>query len=283
MTQQDVLDYIRKTPHNSNVNVMKSMLDSLGGSGGDTGYECTETRTTLTEESVTTVAQGPFNRGELSYSQIIDAETIFVTFNGTEYECARIDNGTGDYAYGGIGQQGFDFSVYPFAIAQMGGSVDLITETAGTYTIKIESYVTTVEVTPCFRNAVNKIVKEAPASILVLSEGHLDTPTVGTVSSSTVHYSDCVVGTAESGIFKIWEDFDKFQGQPIIVRSIESGDYVASYVSTDNLCPSTKAEIEGGSSICLKEATTAIYISTADGGDTFAVLPPSAEFYTADR
>ena len=32
MTQQDVLDYIRKTPHNSNVNVVKGMLDSLGGS-----------------------------------------------------------------------------------------------------------------------------------------------------------------------------------------------------------------------------------------------------------
>ena len=32
MAQQDVLDYIRKTPHNSNVNVVKSMLDSLGGS-----------------------------------------------------------------------------------------------------------------------------------------------------------------------------------------------------------------------------------------------------------
>ena len=32
MAQQDVLDYIRKTPHNSNVNVVKGMLDSLGGS-----------------------------------------------------------------------------------------------------------------------------------------------------------------------------------------------------------------------------------------------------------
>ena len=32
MAQQDVLDYIRNTPHNSNVNVVKGMLGSSGGS-----------------------------------------------------------------------------------------------------------------------------------------------------------------------------------------------------------------------------------------------------------
>ena len=31
MVQQDVLDYIRKTPHNSNVNVVKGMLNAKGG------------------------------------------------------------------------------------------------------------------------------------------------------------------------------------------------------------------------------------------------------------
>ena len=31
MAQQDVLDYIRNTPHNSNVNVVKGMLDESGG------------------------------------------------------------------------------------------------------------------------------------------------------------------------------------------------------------------------------------------------------------
>ena len=33
MVQQDVLDYIRKTPHNSNVNVVKGMLNAEGGGG----------------------------------------------------------------------------------------------------------------------------------------------------------------------------------------------------------------------------------------------------------
>lgn len=143
---------------------LNHMEDGIA-SGGDAGYECTETKTTLTEESVTTVAQGLLNRGELSYSQIIDAETIFVTFNGTEYECARIDDGTGNYAYGGIGQQGLDFSVYPFAIALMGGSVVLITETAGTYAIKIETVGETITTTPCFEKAV-KSVLSAPLRLV---------------------------------------------------------------------------------------------------------------------
>lgn len=270
---------------------LNHMEDGIANSGGDAGYECTETRTTLTEESVTTSATmlGTVVR-ILSYSQEISADTIRVTFDGTEYECEKIASDT-ENVYGATYNEStgtMDWSEYPFSVVSIpypdsGAENALFTETEGTYTIKIESHVTTVEVTPCFRNAVNKIVKEEIPSILVLSEGHLGTPTVGTVSSSTVHYSDCVAGTAEFGVFKIWKDFDKFQGQPIIVQSIESGDYVAQHVSTDNLCPSTKAEMEGGSLICLKEAITAIYISTADGSDTFAVLPPSAEFYTADR
>ena len=36
MAQKDVLDYIRQTPHNSNVNVVKGMLNGLDG-GGDEG------------------------------------------------------------------------------------------------------------------------------------------------------------------------------------------------------------------------------------------------------
>ena len=35
MAQTDILEYIRKTPHNSNVNVVKGMLNAEGGGGGD--------------------------------------------------------------------------------------------------------------------------------------------------------------------------------------------------------------------------------------------------------
>ena len=62
-------------------------------SGGDVGYECTETKTLLTEEDVTTAVDPEyppsFSVGEFSYLQLIDADTIRVTFNGTEYICNK--------------------------------------------------------------------------------------------------------------------------------------------------------------------------------------------------
>ena len=54
---------------------------------GDKGYECIETQEVLTSESVTTAAQGDFNIGRLAYPEPITADTIIVTFDGTEYEC----------------------------------------------------------------------------------------------------------------------------------------------------------------------------------------------------
>ena len=45
MAQQDVLDYIRKTPHNSNVNVVKGMLNVEGG--GDDSSEFSAAEVTL--------------------------------------------------------------------------------------------------------------------------------------------------------------------------------------------------------------------------------------------
>ena len=42
MAQQDVLDYIRKTPHNSNVNVVKGMLNFEDGGGGSSDFSTAE-------------------------------------------------------------------------------------------------------------------------------------------------------------------------------------------------------------------------------------------------
>lgn len=108
-----------------------------GGGGGDSW-------TVLTEETVTTSAMGPMYGGTLSYSQLIDADTIKVTFDGTEYECTCVD-GRESYNYGGVGETGPDFSEYPFCISsalhpQTGEPMSqLFTETAGAYTIKIEA------------------------------------------------------------------------------------------------------------------------------------------------
>ena len=113
-------------------------ISSGGGGDGDLIL--------ITEETITTEAvpnQG-VNFGEFSYSSFIKANTITVTFNGTEYECSRIDSND-TYYYGGYstvdpGQP--DFSDYPFLIGSEndGGEAYnfLLTENAGTYTVKIE-------------------------------------------------------------------------------------------------------------------------------------------------
>lgn len=131
--------------------------DGIANAGGDCdcGYECTETLTTLTEESVTTIAQGNFNMGALSYSQMIDADTITVTFDGTEYECPKIEAFDANL-YGGVSLTPSlhpDFSQYPFTILSEASGNSFATETAGTYTVKIEAVEEIVTTTPCFDKA----------------------------------------------------------------------------------------------------------------------------------
>ena len=105
----------------------------LSGGGGGGSW------TVLTEESVTTVDQGGFNVGALSYIFTSEPpETLRITFDGTAYECEAISSGDA-YSYGGIGEQGPDFSVYPFALNVTPDRTLLFTETAGTYSIKIEA------------------------------------------------------------------------------------------------------------------------------------------------
>lgn len=187
MAQQDILDYIRKTPYNSNVNVVKGMIGNTGnslpevtesdngmvltvvngewdkaaGGGGDAGYECTEGWVTLTEESVITTKDGqPIAIGSLSYEQLIDAEKIRVTFNGTEYECERVDTGVA-YGYGGAeeGTPDPNFSQYPFMIASSADFGNLLlTEEAGTYNITIETATEVATTTPCFEKAVKSVI-----------------------------------------------------------------------------------------------------------------------------
>lgn len=128
------------------------------------GYSCGEGWTTLTSESVTTIAdEYGDNRGYLAYSEVIDAETIRVAFGGTEYECPRIIFGDSS-AYGGLGQGGPDFSEYPFVIlSSSDGHNGIYTQNAGTYIIKITAMGMTVTTTQCFEAAVREANKSADA------------------------------------------------------------------------------------------------------------------------
>lgn len=94
----------------------------------------------LTEESVTTEQSGLSVFGRLAYSEQITADTIKVTFNGTAYTCTKTADGSDNY-YGAEWSEteGYDFSTCPFAIESNHETGRLLTETAGTYSIKIEA------------------------------------------------------------------------------------------------------------------------------------------------
>ena len=126
------------------------LAECCGGGSTDVGYTCEYV--TLTEETVTTVEDGDFICADLSYTTPIEATTIRVTFNGTVYECERIeDNDSAAHYYGASGD---DWSEYPFRI-WVGSHNILDTETAGTYTLKVDSEVATT--TECFKRAVKSV------------------------------------------------------------------------------------------------------------------------------
>ena len=50
------------------------------------GYECIESEVTITNERVATGLDNAF----LSYTNLIDADTLIVYFDGTRYECPKI-------------------------------------------------------------------------------------------------------------------------------------------------------------------------------------------------
>lgn len=91
--------------------------------------------TQLFSETVTTAGSSMY-KATLAYSVTIDADSITVTFDSTEYTCSRID-ASGGYYYGGFSTSGPDFTNYPFAIESINGVNKVYTETASTHTIAV--------------------------------------------------------------------------------------------------------------------------------------------------
>lgn len=128
------------------------------------GYECEENYTLLLEETATTAEQAGGCGATLTYSKLITADAIKVTFDGVEYECnVHIMDGLAGkmYGYGGVGEGASDFSEYPFAILSARdmevttqANNGLFTPSAGTHTIKIETLEPIATTTPCFNAAV---------------------------------------------------------------------------------------------------------------------------------
>ena len=120
-------------------------IDNPIGNTPDNGDNTdNNSKTVLFEETVTTAQQGefPVAQAELAYSQYIDADTIYVTFDGTTYTCQkRHDDEEGANYYGAPTVDGrVDFSTIPFSISSNSTNENYIaTQTAGTHTVKVEA------------------------------------------------------------------------------------------------------------------------------------------------
>lgn len=107
-------------------------VNNVEGGGGETWNTVFEGNVTTEEPAEAPWAVIP-NTGQIT------ADNIRVTFNGTEYECRKNADGT----YGALldeSTETIDWSVYPFNIGYDSGdeSMTLITQTTGTYSLKIE-------------------------------------------------------------------------------------------------------------------------------------------------
>lgn len=128
----------------------------------DNGWSVSSTQ--LFSETVTTAKDPEYPDdpawGTLTYSTQLTAESITVTFNGTDYICTRTtayeEGGIVEYAYGGFNNGEPDFTNYPFYIYTDSNGNGVGTQTAGTYTVAVST--DAIEVSDAFSDAVNTAV-----------------------------------------------------------------------------------------------------------------------------
>ena len=137
----------------------------------DNGWSVENTSTTYFNGSATTVADVP---EEGCYGCTLDnvsgdlssASEVTVTLDNTVYNLIGFDDG-GYWTFGAPYQ---DYSTYSFSIYYDNGSVYFLTETAGTYALKVESDATTIETSSAFASAVGSVVDMSTVPMLCVSD-----------------------------------------------------------------------------------------------------------------
>ena len=161
--------------------------------------------TQLFSETVTTVDQEGMNEGFFTFSQAIDADAIAVTFDGTPYECVRID-AFGGYYYGGFSDTGPVFTDYPFCIASDPNNASnmVYTEDAGTYAVAVASI--SVEASANFAAAVNSCVElpSVPYLLVGIPDGSTDKTWNAICDAYTGGYI-CIV-SGYGPVLQMWYD-----------------------------------------------------------------------------
>lgn len=122
------------------------------------GYECEEDVQLLTNETITTASSGGDVVGNFTYSNFINADILDVTFDDVKYRCEKRVDGL-EVSYGTDRAVG-DWSGCPFCIVSAPSGNKLYVETAGSYTVKVESVEVTIDTSECFEKAVENVVGE---------------------------------------------------------------------------------------------------------------------------
>ena len=139
----------------------------------DNGWAVESSSQTFFSETVTTSINPEYPDdpafGELSYSTQLTADTVVVTFGGTDYTCQRLDGDPGTYVYGGWVDDCFDFSTIPFCILSEDGYNNIATETGGTYAISVAGTSQVIETSEQFQTAVESCVDTSTMPMLCVS------------------------------------------------------------------------------------------------------------------
>lgn len=145
------------------INAITSVAGSSSGGDGcdcDPGYKVEETQMQLFNETVTTEldSESPDDPacGYFAYSTQITADTITVTFDGTDYVCEKFTM-LGANAYGGWDDDEVNFTDYPFVILSSPITNEIRTPTSGTHTVSVAGTSRSIETTPAFEAAVNSV------------------------------------------------------------------------------------------------------------------------------
>lgn len=126
----------------------------------DNGWSVTDSIVICFDDSVIVQSDGGFVSLEVVSGDFSSAEEITATVNGLAYNLTGFDDG----GYWTFGAPYGDYSTYTFSISFAPNSTtpEFVAQQAGTYTLKIETLLPTVETSADFTSAVKSVVKIAP-------------------------------------------------------------------------------------------------------------------------
>lgn len=143
---------------------MNHMEDGIAG--GDPGYDYSKETVVLTDEVVTTRGRVgmPFSMGEFAYGDLIGAEKIKVTLDGTEYESERTYRASPEsyvYEIGTLGSIESFTNQTPVNMLVLNGE-----DSVGDHSVKIETTKETITVSEGFKKAVESANSETESEFV---------------------------------------------------------------------------------------------------------------------